>query len=778
MFTASSTMIHTAVTLLLLGGGCLPCADAGPLIQKPGQTAAIPNWFFQSSSSVGKNLTKLSLPGVETAAWHYVNASSCTLMACLLDAGVYTDHELWFSDTLVKLNSDSFNVPWVYRSEFALPKGRHGQHYLLETHGISSKADLYLNGRQVTSSNFQSGAYGGHTYDITHLAQDDNILTVMAYNTSYTYDFGISFEDWNPPAPDHGTGVWRDINMRQVGPISLIPLSVATKISLPIEKQDAEITVHATTRNLENRKVKLSVQCTITDPSGTDIVAEERPIILEAMEARTIEFTQTIKSPQIWWPKQWGTQPLYTASVAVSVLSIVSDVAETTFGIRTVTAELNQHNDTRFIINGYPFQVLGSGYGADMFLRWDAARFTTVAKYMLDMGLNTIRLEGKMERPELYDIADKLGLMVMPGWECCTKWEAWPYNTEDFSNPPIWDDLDYETANSSMIHEATSLQPHPSILAYLVGSDYWPDDRATGIYVAALLGAHWQTPIISSAAKRGFPKLLGPSGMKMDGPYDWVPPNYWYDVDPSDDRLGAAFGFGSELGAGVGTPEIGSLKKFLSDNDMEDLWRQPEKGLYHMSTSASKFHTRAIYNAGLFSRYGEPTSLDDYLMKAQLSDYEATRAQYEAFSAHWTADRPATGTIYWMLNNGWPSLHWNQFDYYFHPNGAFFGTKTGARIEHIAYNYVHKDVWLINHSLDQNGRRTIEVDLIDLKGRVLLKRTVTIDTLPNSAKKVADIGNINKIKDVGFLRLRLLQGRKTLSRNIYWLGSQDRKSVV
>jgi exo-1,4-beta-D-glucosaminidase len=43
------------------------------------------------------------------------------------------------------------------------------------------------------------------------------------------------------------------------------------------------------------------------------------------------------------------------------------------------------------------------------------------------MGMNAIRLEGKMEHPELYGIADRLGLMVMPGWECCDKWEAWKY---------------------------------------------------------------------------------------------------------------------------------------------------------------------------------------------------------------------------------------------------------------------------------------------------------------------------------------------------------------
>lgn len=126
-----------------------------------------------------------------------------------------------------------------------------------------------------------------------------------------------------------------------------------------------------------------------------------------------------------------------------------------------------------------------------------------------------------------------------------------------------------------------------------------------------------------------------------------MPPNYWYDGD----TLGTAFGFGSELGTGVGTPEIGSLKKFLSPSDLDDLWTKPDKGLYHMSTNESSFHTRKRYNKGLYNRYGAPTGLDDYLLKAQIMDYEATRSEFEAYRANWNSNRPATGLIYWMLNN-------------------------------------------------------------------------------------------------------------------------------
>lgn len=189
-----------------------------------------------------------------------------------------------------------------------------------------------------------------------------------------------------------------------------------------------------------------------------------------------------------------------------------------------------------------------------------------------------------------------------------------------------------------MLHEASMMQTHPSVLAFLVGSDYWPNDRAALIYVDALRSWDWPNPIVASAGELGFPEILGFSGMKMDGPYDYVPPNYWY-----GEQVGAAFGFGSEEGPGVGTPEIRSLKKFLSEGDLDDLWTQPDKGLFHMSSNVSSFYDRSIYNDALWNRYGSPKSLEDYLLKAQIMDYEATRAEFEGFTSLQDASRPSTG---------------------------------------------------------------------------------------------------------------------------------------
>lgn len=195
-----------------------------------------------------------------------------------------------------------------------------------------------------------------------------------------------------------------------------------------------------------------------------------------------------------------------------------------------------------------------------------------------------------------------------------------------------------------------------------------------------------------------------------------------------------------------------------------------------MSTELSSFHDRSIYNSALYARYGSPKSLSDYLLKAQAMDYEATRAQYEAYSVRRNADRPATGLIYWMLNNAWPSLHWNQFDYYLKAAGSYFGSKTGSRPEHVAFEYGSKagDIWLINHTIDKSGARTIAIDLLTTDGKTLVSKTAKATTKPNYAQKVAEIPEATGLKDVAFLRLMLKDATsKVLSRNVYWLATAE-----
>ncbi|KAK2805311.1 hypothetical protein FQN50_006212 [Emmonsiellopsis sp. PD_5] len=768
----SSLLLSTTVTLLL---STSTPTHAKPLVSAPGDLASIPGWHLQSTKHVSQNASALSIAGAADVSSWYRTSSRATLMAGLIENGVYADDELFFSSNLndtTNADKANFDVPWLYREEFEVGGDSEGegdgQYYFLQTHGITSRADIYVNGALVAGKETQVGSYGGQRYEITEYVKSEgaNCVLVQSYPTNYTRDLAIGFLDWNPYPPDTGSGVWRNIDISKTGPVAIVSRPrVVTDFEGPKAKS-VKVTVKVDVRNNGDEDVEAEVSGGIEQAEdGSRVKDFSKVITLGPKEEKTVLIETTISKPRIWWPATWGEQPLYTANALLKVKGEVSDIgAPTTFGIRRVTSVINSHEDVEFSVNGKPFLVMGAGYTPDMFLRFDAEKTQQHLQLVLDMGLNTIRLEGKQEQPELYDMADRMGLMILAGWECCNKWEGWTYNDE--GSGEIWGEEDYRTGEISLLHEAAMMQAHPSMLGFLLGSDFWPDDRATKMYVDGFSRMDWNNPIVSSAAKRGEPDLIGTSGMKMDGPYDWVPPNYWY-----DSQLGAAYGFGSELGSGVGAPELASLKKFLTNQEIEELWTKPDQDSYHLSRNPGRFDNRVIYNGALFARYGKPTSLEDFLIKVQITDYEATRSQFEAYAAKKNADRPSTGLIYWMLNSAWPNMHWSLFDYYLKPIGAYFGTKVATRIEHVAYDYKEKAVYLINHSMRNSGKRTISVDIIDINGNSLATETQSTDTKPNSSKKVGAITTaIDKIQDVAFLKLQLKDGKDNiLSRNVYWL---------
>lgn len=391
-----------------------------------GDTTTLSQWRLQSSLAVS-NVSAWSLPGNDDSSWYQVGARA-TVMAGLLENGVYDDTTLFYSNNMETKIGDAakFDAPWLYRHELLIKnKIRQGEHYLLHTHGITSKADIYVNGVLVAPSSVQQGSYGGHTYDITkYLRVDANALLIQAYPTNYLRDFAQGFVDWNPYPADNGTGLWRDVMISKTGPVSISSPRVLTDFRKP-DGKPVTVNVLVDVTNHEDETVTGTVQGSIQ--SDTESLVLSQRFSLQPHGTKTIPMTVRIEKPKVWWPAQWGSQPLYTVNVNATVgKDQVSDVAlPRRFGIRHVDSHVNSHNDTAFTVNGSPFLVLGGGYSPDLFLRFDANRVRNIFQYMLDMGLNTVRLEGKQEHPELYDLADEMGLMVIAGWECCDKWEGW-----------------------------------------------------------------------------------------------------------------------------------------------------------------------------------------------------------------------------------------------------------------------------------------------------------------------------------------------------------------
>jgi exo-1,4-beta-D-glucosaminidase len=730
-----------------------------------GSATTIAHWQIQSSAKAQQSGAEISSAGYSTGEWYPVSGRA-TVMAGLLENGTYKD--VFYSDNLRAAEEpDSggnvFVIPWWYRSEFSLGSGGRGARTLLRINGIIASADVWLNGNLVAEQAAVAGAYPVHELDVTRWVHSGlNTLALRVHPADPRSSLSIGWVDWNPTPPDNNLGPWRGVDIVRRGPVEIGFPQVTSTLSLP-DLSRAALTVKMQARNLD---------ASAHDATITGVVAGaslKRTVHLGPGETQTVSFSPKsdpgleLKSPQVWWPVGMGAHPLYTLQMTAAVDGVTSDRASVTFGIRSVSSHLTPQGYQQFVINGKPVLIRGGGWAPDMFLRDDPKRMEAEFSYVVNLGLNTIRSEGKLEDARFYDLADRNGIMILAGWECCDKWESW---AKTGGEP--WDAADEKVAQTSMASEARLLRNHPSVIGFLIGSDNAPPPAIAKIYVDTLHVEDWSLPIIAAAAD-GATAATGPSGMKMAGPYSWIPPAYWY-----ADKLGGAFGFDSEVSAGASIPLLDDLNRMLSPQELEALWKYPQARQFHASAAWSIFATIEPFDTALARRYGPSKSLEDYVAKSQLENYDNVRAQFEAFNAHMDAAKPSTGVIYWMLNNAWPSLHWHLYDYFLNPAGAYFGAKIANEPVHIQYSYDTRAIMLVNHTLTpEHGLRAV-IRVRKLDGSVAHEqRLKDIDLEGNGARQVAMLPALEGLSRVYFIELELESAvGKSISRNVYWLSTQ------
>ena len=761
--------IPATVALALLAGASLAPAESvySPtrVSAEPGSATTIAHWQIQSSAKAQESGAEVSSSDFSTSEWFPVSGRA-TVMAGLLENGKYEN--VFYGDNLRAVEEpDSsgtmFVIPWWYRTELNLGEGVAGTRTLLRINGMIPSADVWFNGSLVADQTTVVGAYPVHEFDVTRWVHaGSNTLALRVQPGDPRTSFSMGWVDWNPAPTDNNMGPWRGVDIVRTGPVELRFPQVTSNLSLP------DLARAALTVNVEARNLDASAQ----DVTITGVVAGvslKRLIHLAPGETRIVSFSSktdpglNLKGPHVWWPIGMGAHPLYTLEMQATVAGAMSEQASATFGIRSVSAHLTPQGYQQFVVNGKPLLIRGAGWAPDMFLRDDPKRMEAEFSYVVNLGLNTIRSEGKLEDARFYDLADRNGVLILAGWECCDKWESW---AKTGGEP--WSASDEKVAAASMASEARLLRNHPSVIGFLIGSDNAPPAAISKMYVDTLHAEDWTLPVIAAAVEQGTAET-GPSGMKMAGPYSWIPPVYWY-----ANQLGGAFGFDSEVSAGASIPLLEDLNRMLTPQELEALWKYPAARQYHASAAWSIFATLEPFDTALAKRYGPAKSLEDYVAKSQLDNYENVRAQFEAFNAHRDAAKPATGVIYWMLNNAWPSLHWHLYDYFLNPAGAYFGARIANEPVHIQYSYDTHEILLVNQTLTRERGLRALIRVRDLDGSVAYERRLKdIDLAGNIARQLAMLPTLDGLSRTYFIELELASaGGKSISRNVYWLSTQ------
>jgi exo-1,4-beta-D-glucosaminidase len=304
------------------------------------------------------------------------------------------------------------------------------------------------------------------------------------------------------------------------------------------------------------------------------------------------------------------------------------------------------------------------------------------------------------------------------------------------------------------------MRSHPSLLVWLNGSDGPPPADIETAYIKVLKETDWPNPYISSAAQKPT-SVTGKSGVKMTGPYDYVPPDYWL-TDTS--KYGGAFGFNTETGPGPAVPPVSSLRKFIPS----DHW-WPQNSFWDYHAGSEGFKNLSHFEGAMKSIYGAPSGLADYETKAQTMAYDGERAMFEAYSRN---KYTSTGIIQWMLNNAWPSTIWHLYDYYLQPAGGYFGTKKACEPLHVLYSYDDNSVVVVNSLYQKFSGVTVHARLYDDSLHERFSREAQTDVDADGVAKVLTLPTeaFSPASRVYFVKLDLqTNDGKTASTNFYWL---------
>jgi hypothetical protein len=782
MGSPTGTRIRALGIALLVTGGLLtaPVASAngvGRLV-----TLGAGGWQVQSSAVATEPGEQVSSPSYDTDGWLPVTPDDAgapgTEITALLQNGECPN--VFYSDTMRQcfgymtkrgpVTVPRFAVPWWFRTDFTLARKQPAK---LVVPGVVGEGDVWVNGTLVAGRDVVSGAYAGHTFDVTSLVRPGaNSLAIKMYPNDPKKMFTLSHLDWSQIPPDNNTGIQFPVRLQLSDALAGSNAHVVQQNA----PGSSTLTVKLDVTNSSANEQRGEVGATITPPDGGAPIALRTRVTVPASTTRTVAFDPvTISRPKLWWPYSMGDQPLYTLRTTVSQHGRVSTTSTDTFGIRTVTSRLvggspQAPDGARvFAVNGREFVFRGGGYMPDLFLRYSKTEVARQIRLIKSMGLNGIRLEGHDMPRDFYEQFDRAGLMILGGFLCCDSWE--PASEANLT------ERDFRILHDSARSIGERERDHPSVITY-GWSDNKPLPRQETETLEGFAEADFQVPIVASAEYKKTDKL-GPAGEK-EGPYDWVPPSYWYDTthfDPADStrtNVGGSWAFASEQSAGHTVPTLGSLRRFLSPEEQDKLWQDPEYNQYHAnySTGHGGYHFGTLYtfDTALAARYGTWSDLEAYVRLAQLANYENTRSQFEAFIDHSTDPaNPSTGLVYWQLNKGWPTLLWSLFNSDGDQPGAFYGAQKANKPLHALLSYDDDAVTVDNLGGRDHSGLSVRATVRDLSGAVLDDQQVDGISLAGQEVRNDVLKPVLPTSGpVYFVELTLSQHGKVVDRNVYW----------
>ena len=550
---------------------------------------------------------------------------------------------------------------FLYETAFVPREGMlSGQNVYLRFEGIDTLGEVSLNGVPLGRVENMHRTY---EFEVRHLLrQGENALRVRIFSpTRYirehydpqkadgTPDAMRGFTslrkahcmfgwDWGPRLPD--AGIWRPVTLLGDEGAYIHEVRVRQKHEGGKVELSLGLSASSTAKDV-------TFTAELTDPQGNVRPFPQSPMCLK------------IEDPQLWWPRGYGEQPLYTVKVEALSDGKVLDTWQRRIGLRTATMHIEKDEYGESFaheINGLQIFAMGADYIPEDNIRGRITpeRTRRLLEDCCAANFNCVRVWGGGYYPDdwFYDICDELGLLV---WQDCM-FACGTYElTPEFSR----------NIQEEIAQNVKRLRSHPSLALWcgnnememFVEKGVWaPTPRHKADYI------RMYEYIIPKVIKEqdpdafywpGSPSSGGafddPNGQDRGDVHDW---GVWHGMQPFADYRKRTARYLSEFGF-ESFPCLKTIETFTLPED-RNLFS------YAMEKHQRCARGNALTMAYLQQMYLYPTSFECALYASQLLQAEAVRYGVE----HMRRQRGVCmGTVYWQLNDCWPAASWSSIDY-------------------------------------------------------------------------------------------------------------------
>jgi len=349
-------------------------------------------------------------------------------------------------------------IGW-YRKSFLLPQNYSGKRITIQFEGVYMNSSVWINGHLLGTRPY---GYSTFEYDLTpyiNTGTTANVIAVKADNTQPN-------SRWYS-----GSGIYRNVWLTVTDPVHIA--YCGTFVTTPtISQTSADIKATTRIQNHSTSIKTVSVVTSIYDQSWALITTSvSSPISLASNKDSSYVFNYKMTNPSLW---SMSNPYLYKIKTQIVDNSAVLDNFVTTFGIRTITINPN----TGFSLNGVNVKLHGVCMHHDLGSLGAAQNYRALERQveiLKSFGCNAIRTSHNPPTPELLEICDRLGLVVMDeSFDC---WE-WGKNTNDYGKYfDTWAQQDVQ----DWIRRDRN---HPSVVMWSIGNEIPQQTDASGLTIA------------------------------------------------------------------------------------------------------------------------------------------------------------------------------------------------------------------------------------------------------------------------------------------------------